>query len=75
VLERQTTYDWNHGLGEIVTELIQAGLRIELLREYPFVLGWHFLPGMERDETGVARLPDGNENVPLMYSIRATKPL
>ena len=30
-------YGWDHGLGEIVTALIDAGLRIESLREYPFV--------------------------------------
>jgi hypothetical protein len=27
----------NHGLGEIVTALAQAGLRIEFLHEWPFV--------------------------------------
>ena len=32
-----TEYGWDHGLGEIVTALIDAGLRIESLREYPFV--------------------------------------
>ena len=30
-------FGWDHGLGEIVTALIDAGLRIESLREYPFV--------------------------------------
>ncbi len=30
-------HGWDHGLGEIVTALIDAGLRIEALVEHPFV--------------------------------------
>ena len=30
------TYEWQHTLGEIVTALIDAGLRIEFLHEFPF---------------------------------------
>ena len=33
----QTEHGWDHGLGEIVTALIDAGLRIESLVEHPFV--------------------------------------
>src|SRR5439155_1615686 len=32
-----TEYGWNHSLGEIVTSLIDAGLRIEFLHEFPFL--------------------------------------
>jgi len=32
-----TEYGWDHSLGEIVTALIDAGLRIESLREFPWV--------------------------------------
>ena len=35
-MKTEREYSWNHGLGEIVTALIDAGLTIELLREYPF---------------------------------------
>ena len=34
-----TEHGWDHGLGEIVTALIDAGLRIEKLIEHPF-LDW-----------------------------------
>ena len=74
MLEQSVTYEWNHGIGEIVTALIEAGLRIEFVREYPFVYGWDALPAMERDADGKLRLTEGSENVPLMYSIRAMKP-
>src|SRR5207247_966687 len=32
-----TEYAWNHALGEIVTALAEAGLRIDFLHEYPFL--------------------------------------
>ena len=32
-----TEHGWDHSLGEIVTALIEAGLEIRSLREYPFV--------------------------------------
>ena len=66
-------HGWDHGLGEIVTALIEAGLRIETLREYPF-LDWQArLPG--RGPDGRFRLPEGTPGeLPLSFSIRATKP-
>jgi hypothetical protein len=36
-VKTEKDYGWNHGLGEIVTALAQAGLRIEFLHEWPFV--------------------------------------
>lgn len=85
-LQRCRTYSWNHGLGEIVTALIEAGLRIEFLREHREV-PWQALPGMEAVGTGTSgadgryqsnrmwRLPAAQrEQVPLMYSLLATKP-
>jgi hypothetical protein len=60
------------GLGEIVTALAQAGLRIEFLHEWPFV-DWE-LPFLEK-RGGRWWMPgelDGT--MPLMYSLKATKP-
>ncbi|MEX1022613.1 MAG: class I SAM-dependent methyltransferase [Dehalococcoidia bacterium] len=85
-LEMTTTYEWNHGLGEIATALIEAGLRIEFIHEHREI-PWKALPWMEpvggeQEATGARyqgdrlwRLPvDQADLVPLMYSIRATKP-
>jgi SAM-dependent methyltransferase len=68
-----THYEWNHGLGEIVGALIEAGLVIEALREHQTCL-WQALPFMTEGEDGWWRLPDRPECLPLMYSIRARKP-
>ena len=45
----QTEHGWDHGLGEIVTALIDAGLRIETLVEHPF-LDWQLDFLVEDDE-------------------------
>jgi len=67
-----THYVWQHGLGEIVSALIEAGLTIQFLREHRTCL-WQALHFMVRDEHGWWRLPDRPERLPLMYSIRALK--
>jgi SAM-dependent methyltransferase len=68
-----TEHGWDHGLGEIVTALIDAGLRIESLREYPF-LDWQLDFLVEADD-GTWRLPPEIEGeLPLSFSILATRP-
>ena len=66
-------YGWNHGLGEIVQALIDEGLAIELLREWPFC-DWD-LGFTVRHEDGLWYLPeDVGGQMPLFYSLRARKP-
>jgi SAM-dependent methyltransferase len=66
-------YSWQHGLGEIVTALVDAGLTIELLREYPFAewdMGWTV-----EGPDGTWVKPDAVKGeLPLSYSLRARKP-
>ena len=69
----QTEHSWDHGLGEIVTALIDAGLRIEALVEHPF-LAWS-ADWLVEGPDDTWRLPDdARGELPLMYSIRATRP-
>lgn len=66
-------HGWDHGLGEIVTALIEAGLVIELLREHDFC-AWE-LPFLVRSDDGRWRLPpDAGGELPLFFSLRARKP-
>ncbi len=69
--ESTVTYEWNHGMGEIITSLIQAGLRIEFLHEQPTCV-ISVLPGMIETEEGWV-LPGKTMQAPMMYSIRAVK--
>ena len=67
-----TEYGWDHGLGEIVTALINAGLRIDSLREYPFVR-WP-VDFLVESPDGTYRLPPGTPGeLPLFFSIMASK--
>ena len=72
-IEHTVNYEWNHGLGEIVNAFIQAGLRIESLREYR-VSAYQALPSMVEDENGWWRLPPQSGQAPSMFSLRATLP-
>ena len=66
-------YEWQHSLGEIVTALVDAGLRIEFLHEFPFC-HYRALPNMVQGKDGWWRFPEKNSSIPQMFSIRATKP-
>jgi SAM-dependent methyltransferase len=72
---RTVLYVWGHSMGEIITALSAAGLRIEFLHEFPIDPAPH-LPEMEQDESGWWRFknPLYREAVPLLFSIKATKP-
>jgi SAM-dependent methyltransferase len=70
-----TEHAWDHGLGEIVTALVDAGLRIDKLIEHPF-LEWK-VDFLVEEENGNDRwiLPPGTPGeLPLMFSLLASKP-
>jgi SAM-dependent methyltransferase len=66
-------YLFRWGLGEVVTALAEAGLRITALEEYPYANGERKFAGM-RELPGRRMVPPEHiPTVPLMYSIRAEK--
>ncbi|MEM7223404.1 MAG: class I SAM-dependent methyltransferase [Pseudomonadota bacterium] len=71
--EAARAYEWAHGLGRIVTSLVESGLTIEFLREHD-VAGWRALDGLEPRDDGCYALPDGHSQVPLTFSVMARKP-
>ncbi|MDA1258511.1 MAG: class I SAM-dependent methyltransferase [Chloroflexi bacterium] len=71
---QESTFEWFHPMSEIVGALIDAGLVIERFREYPFVT-YKARQGMVEGEDGLWRLPPGVVPLPLMFSLRAAKPL
>ncbi|HEY7492196.1 MAG TPA: hypothetical protein VIH59_13945 [Candidatus Tectomicrobia bacterium] len=70
---RGVAYYWFHSLGEIVGALLGAGLRLVTFAEYPY-MAWAFFPWMERRDDGYWQLPPGTAELPLMFSLTATRP-
>ena len=65
------THNWNHGLGEIVTSLLNVGMELTMLVEHDSV-PWEALPGrMERVSGQERRLADRPERLPHSYTLRA----
>ena len=65
-------YGWTHSMSEYVTSLIDAGLQIESLGEFPFQ-SWRMFPFMEKGGDGLWRFPGGMPEIPLMFSLKAKK--
>ncbi len=73
VFEQTMSHSWNHGLGEIVTALIDAGLAVTGLVEHDSV-PWEALPGkMERVDGKEWRLADNPARLPHSYTLQALK--
>ena len=66
------SYEWSHTLGEIVTALATAGLRIVFLHEFPFC-DYAAMETMQRGPDGYYRLADESKRIPHMYSIKAMR--
>ncbi|MDQ6822509.1 MAG: hypothetical protein M3076_19610 [Actinomycetota bacterium] len=62
--------EWEHTMGDVVSAIVGAGLRIEFLHEHDYTLIERW-PLLERAEGGSYRLPEGTPALPLMYSLRA----
>ncbi len=73
--EHNVTHEWNRGLGEIVTALLDVGMELTMLVEHDSV-PWEALPGrMQRTADGEWRLADRPWRIPHSYTLRATKRL
>jgi SAM-dependent methyltransferase len=74
VTQSNRAIEYLHPLGDIVSALIGAGLRVEFLHEYDYTLFPRFTGMRETKEPfgKVYRLPSDRPRIPLMYSLRAT---
>lgn len=65
------SHEWQHTLGEVVTVLAEAGLRIEFLHEHDKLV-WAGVPSLERRDR-FYMAPEGAPRLPLSYSLKARK--
>ena len=63
-------HEFAWGIGDIVTALLDAGLLLTTLREYPYTNSAHF-PAMNVQGEGRFVPPEGVPAIPLMYGITA----
>ena len=68
-VQAEREYAWLHGIGDVVSSIAGAGLRVEFLHEWPF-LDWE-MPFLER--RGDVWAYPGPGELPLMFSLRAVK--
>lgn len=66
----QTSICWNHGIGEVVNSLIQAGLEIKNLEEFCYA-PYPFVSNSEKFDEGKYRITHFGNKFPLVYSIDA----
>lgn len=72
-LVNDRTYEFPFTLSDVITSLVDAGLRIEFMHEFPFSVA-QFLPFTREIRRHEVRLRRHDGSVPLMFSVRASKP-
>jgi hypothetical protein len=65
------TYNWNHPLGDIVTNLIASGLALQWLHEHDAVT-WRMFEILVKDAAGLFRWPE-RPWLPLAFSLYAVR--
>lgn len=65
-------YGWNHGFGEIISSLTEAGLKIEYLKEH-YESPYDVLPDLTETSSGMYLA--NHQLYPLIFEIKASKPL
>jgi hypothetical protein len=71
-IKPQVDYEWAHNIGEVVSTIISAGLRIQFLHEFNKTPFQEF-PFFKKKEDGYWYYDDPVVQLPLVYSIKATK--
>jgi SAM-dependent methyltransferase len=65
--------EWQHPISDVITALARAGLRIDFLHEHDMTMFQRF-GALRRHDDGYYRLPADRPRIPLMYSLKATRP-
>jgi hypothetical protein len=68
------TVEFSWSVGDIATALLDAGLALRQLREYPYSNGFIPFEGFQRLDGGRFTMPAGRPAIPMMFGIVAEKP-
>jgi SAM-dependent methyltransferase len=69
----EPSFEFPWGLGEITRSLIDAGLTLNHIKEYPYSNGYQCFPNMRPGPGNRYYPPEGKPVLPLMFSLRARK--
>jgi SAM-dependent methyltransferase len=72
-LVHERSVEWPHPVSEVICSIIDAGLRLDYFHEWREASFARFAC-MEEVAPRLYRMPAGSPDLPLMYSLRATKP-
>ena len=72
-IEPCVDYEWAHGMADIINAIIDSGLQIQFLHEFPKSSFQHF-PFFVKKEDGYWYYDNPEIQLPLVYSIKAIKP-
>lgn len=67
------TYEWSYTISDVINTLIYEGLKIEYVHEFPFTMYDQFPGFMEQNEKGQYVLKNKKIQIPLLFSLKATK--
>jgi SAM-dependent methyltransferase len=68
------TVEFAWGIADVVQPLIDSGLALEKLVEWPYSNGWRPFPDMRPLEGGRWGMPEGMPEMPFMFGVVARKP-
>jgi hypothetical protein len=71
VVENSVTWEWPHPTSEVLTALLDAGLRLDFFHEHP-VVPWRMFEFLEPAGEGLWGWPDEHW-LPLTFSLGATR--
>ncbi|MBI2074791.1 MAG: class I SAM-dependent methyltransferase [Candidatus Levybacteria bacterium] len=67
------TYEWSYTMSDVINALIKEGLKIEYVHEFPFTMYDQFPGFMEQNEKGHYVLKNKRIQIPLLFSLKASK--
>lgn len=68
------THSWNHGIGELITALLDEGMTLTQFVEHTTV-PWEQIPGQLERVGNEFQLVEHPERLPLTYTLQAVKPV
>lgn len=66
-------YEFSWGLADIIMALVEAGLSLTLIQEYPYSNGWQPFKNMRETDGRRMIQPEGMPTIPMMFGLVAEK--